>query len=85
MERRKFLERLLSGMMLGGLLLSLGCSKTETTGRSGNQEGLWQLATGQKQGEEPLELSYTKETPALYRDASMGKPDASFVPKLTGG
>jgi hypothetical protein len=85
MERRRFLERLLSGLMLGGLLLSLGCSKTETPGRSGNHEGLWQLVTGQKQGDEPLELSYTKETPALYRDASMGKADPSFVPKLSGG
>jgi len=85
MERRWFLGRLLSGLMLGGVLLSLGCSKSETTRASGNQDGLWQLVTGQKQGEEPLELSYTKETPALYRDASMGKPDASFVPKLSGG
>ncbi len=85
MERRRFLERVLSGLMLGGFLLSLGCSKAEPTRVSGNQEGLWQLITGQKQGEEPLELSYAKETPALYRDASMGKPDASFVPKVSGG
>jgi hypothetical protein len=85
MERRRFLERLLSGLVVGGLLLSLGCSKTEPTERTGNQEVLWQLITGQKQGEEPIELSYTKGTPALYRDASMGKPDASFVPKVSGG
>jgi hypothetical protein len=85
MERRKFLERLLSGLALGGLFLSLGCSKKEPPQRFGNQDGLWQRATGQAQGQEPLELSYAKDTPALYRDASMGKPDASFVPKVSGG
>jgi len=30
-------------------------------------------------------LAYSKETPALYRDASMGKVDPNFVPRLTGG
>ena len=85
MERRQFLARLFSGIALGGLLLSFGCSKREQPQGSGNQEGLWQRVTGQTQEKEPLELTYAKGTPALYRDASMGKPDASFVPKVSGG
>jgi hypothetical protein len=35
--------------------------------------------------EEPIGLAYVKDTPALYRDASMGKADPSFVPKIGGG
>jgi len=31
------------------------------------------------------ESAYAKKTPALYRDASMGKTDPSFVPKVSGG
>jgi hypothetical protein len=30
-------------------------------------------------------LAYSKNTPALYRDASMGKADPSFIPKVSGG
>jgi two-component system response regulator AtoC len=51
----------------------------------GNQGKLWQLASGQAKSEEPVDLAYAKETPALYRDASMGKADPNFVPKITGG
>jgi hypothetical protein len=35
--------------------------------------------------EEPLELAYARGTPAIYRDASMGKEDPSFKPKVGGG
>jgi hypothetical protein len=85
MERRRFLERLFSGFVFGTLLLSVGCAKKEKRQGFGNEEKLWQLATGQTKMEEPVELTYTKQTPALYRDASMGKADASFVPKVSGG
>jgi len=85
MERRRFIEGLLSGLALGGLFLLGGCGKTEKPSAFGNQEKLWQLTTGQKKVEEPVELAYSKNTPALYRDASMGKADPNFVPKLTGG
>ncbi len=85
MERRTFIQRLLEGLALGGLFLLLGCEAREKSPAFGNQEKLWQLVSGEQKGEEPIELSYSKETPALYRDASMGKADPNFVPRLTGG
>jgi len=85
MERRRFIERLFSAVVLGGLFFLGGCGKKEKPSGVGNQEKLWQLTTGQKKVEEPIELAYSKNTPALYRDASMGKADPSFVPKVTGG
>ena len=85
MERRRFLEGLFSALALGGLFFLGGCGKKEKPSGFGNQEELWQLTTGQKKAEEPVELAYSKNTPALYRDASMGKADPNFVPKLTGG
>jgi hypothetical protein len=71
-------------MALGGMVLS-GCSKAEKAPWFGNQDKLWQLTSVQAKAEEPIELTYAKETPALYRDASMGKADPSFTPKVTGG
>ncbi len=85
MERRRFIETLFSALALGGLFLLGGCAKTEKSAGFGNQEKLWELTAGQKKIDEPVELAYSKNTPALYRDASMGKADPNFVPKLTGG
>lgn len=89
MERRRFVEKILSLFALGSLLLlgTWGCDKYQhkKLKKFGNQDSLWQLATGQEKSEEPVELGYAKETPALYRDASMGKEDPSFVPKVGGG
>ncbi len=85
MERRRFIEGLFSALALGGLFLLAGCGKKEKSSGFGNQEKLWQLAAGQKKVEEPVELAYSKSSPALYRDASMGKADPNFVPKITGG
>lgn len=85
MERRRFIEGLFSAMTIGGLLLLGGCGKAEKPSRFGNQGKLWEMASGQKKVEEPVELAYSKNTPALYRDASMGKADPSFVPKVGGG
>ena len=85
MERRRFIETLFSSLVLGGLFLLSGCGKKEKSAGFGNQEKLWELTAGQKKIEEPVELAYSKNTPALYRDASMGKADPNFVPKLTGG
>jgi hypothetical protein len=85
MERRRFIEGLFSALAIGGLLLLGGCGKTEKPSGFGNEEGLWQLVAGQKKLEEPIELAYWKNTPALYRDASMGKADPSFIPKVSGG
>ena len=89
MERRNFIERFFPFLALGGILLlgAGGCEKYQHKQfkKFGNQEKLWQLAAGQEKLEEPVDLAYAKETPALYRDASMGKADPNFVPKVTGG
>jgi hypothetical protein len=85
MERRTFIERLLSGLALGGLFLLGGCAKKEQSSGHGNQEKLWNLVTGQEKGEQPIDLTDAKQTPAIYRDASMGKADPNFVPKVAGG
>ena len=85
MERRTFIQRLLEALALGGLFFLIGCKGKEKPAAFGNQEKLWNLASGQQKIEESVELAYSKNTPALYRDASMGKADPNFVPKLTGG
>jgi hypothetical protein len=85
MERRTFIERLLTGLAMGGLLLVAGCGKSDHPPRFGNEESLWLLSMGQGKLEEPVVPPYSKDTPALFRDASMGKADPSFVPKVSGG
>ncbi len=88
MERRPFIERLVSLLAVGGLMALAGCGKEKKPEKAvgfGNQEKLWQLAEGRGKSEEPIELFFSKNTPALYRDASMGKADPSFVPKVAGG
>ena len=89
MDRRRFFERFCPFLALGGILLlgAGGCEKYphKQFKKFGNQEKLWKLTSGQEKSEEPVDLVYAKETPALYRDASMGKADPNFVPKITGG
>ena len=85
MERRTFIEKFLMALTLTGFALLTGCSKKEKPVGFGNQDKLWEFVVGQKKAEEPVDLAYTKDTPALYRDASMGKADPSFVPKISGG
>ena len=85
MERRTFFKTIVSALALGGLLLLVGCGKQEQPVGFGNQEKLWNLVRGQQKIEESVELAYSKDTPALYRDASKGKADPSFVPKVGGG
>ena len=85
MERRSFIEKCLFAFALGGVFLFGGCGKQEKNPTFGNQEKLWQLVAEQATVEQPAELSYAKDTPALFRDASMGKADPSFVPRIGGG
>ncbi len=85
MERRRFIQRTLEALTLAGLFVFWGCSKKEKLDTFGNQEHLWRMVSGEERIEEPLELAHTKGTPAFYRDASMGKADPSFVPKIGGG
>jgi hypothetical protein len=86
MNRRAFIEKIIGpALAIGGVLFLAGCKKNPEVPRSGNQEKLWKLATSPQKPEEPLELSYAKDTPAFYRDASLGKVDPSFAPKTGGG
>ena len=85
MDRRTLIARFCAAVGLGSILLMAGCQKAEQPSGFGNEEKLWQLAEGQGKIEEPIELAYAKKTPALFRDASMGKADPSFVPKVSGG
>jgi len=85
MDRRAFVERCFSVLTLGSILLLGGCNKEEKIESFGNEGRLWDLASGKEKSEEPVESAYANKTPALYRDASMGKADPSFVPKVSGG
>jgi hypothetical protein len=85
MDRRAFIRRLFPALTLGGLLLLGGCAKQEKVEGFGNEEKLWDLVNGKERLEEPVESAYAQKTPALFRDASMGKADPNFVPKLVGG
>jgi hypothetical protein len=85
MERRVFIEKLIAAFAFGGVFLFAGCRKEEKISRGGNQEKLWRLAAAKDGGEEPLKLPYAKDTPAFYRDASLGKEDPSFKPQVGGG
>lgn len=72
-------------MTLSGLLFLSGCERRQRPEKFGNQEKLWRLTETKEKIEEPLEPKYTKDTPAFYRDASLGKNDPSFAPKTGGG
>ncbi len=85
MGRRGFIQRLFEFFIFGGLLLLGGCKAKEEANTFGNQERLWNLVKGEEKIEEPVEFPFTKETPVFYRDASMGKADPNFVPKIGGG
>ncbi|MCX8117176.1 MAG: hypothetical protein N3G78_04485 [Desulfobacterota bacterium] len=85
MERRRLIQRSFEALVLAGLVILGGCSKKDPPSTFGNQEHLWRMLSGEEKVEEPIELASTKQTPALYRDASMGKADPSFVPKIGGG
>jgi len=85
MEKKIFFKRLFSILIIGGLLLLAGCGEKEGPAGFGNQEKLWQLASGEAKAEEPVEPAYAKKTSAFYRDASLGKVDPNFVPKVSGG
>ena len=84
MERRGFIKFGIVGLVAGAVSMLAGCSKPQPTPRLTNQEKLWQATSAEKTNE-PVELAYAKNTPAFYKDASYGKADASFTPKVGGG
>ncbi len=85
MIRREVLKRIFLGALLGGILFINGCEKKEKSLGFGNQDKLWNLIITQENIEEPIDLAYSKDTPAFYRDSSFSKGDPSFVPKISGG
>jgi hypothetical protein len=85
MDRRALIQKFFFVSTLMSIFLLGGCGKQEKIERSGSEEELWDLANGQEKSEEAIEIIYAKESPALFRDASMGKADPNFVPKVTGG
>lgn len=85
MERRRLIQKLFEVFSLAVILLLTGCKPKDEGKTFGNQERLWNLIRGEGSIEEPVEFPFTKNTPAIYRDASMGKVDPSFIPKVGGG
>ena len=85
MDRRRFIEFSVAVLAAGALSAVVGCSKTETVPSLGNQEKLWKMTAASDKVTEPVDLSYAKNTPAFYRDASLGKEDPNFKPKTGGG
>ena len=85
MDRRTFIESLFAALAMGGISLLAGCGKKDSSPRLGNQDALWKMASTPQKIEEPVTLGYVKDTPAAYRDASMGKEDPNFKPKVGGG
>jgi hypothetical protein len=85
MERRGFIKFGIIGLAASVVSILAGCSKpAESVPKLANQEKLWQAANAEKV-KEPVDLSYAKKTPALFKDASFGKEDGSFTPKVGGG
>jgi hypothetical protein len=85
MDRRRFIEFGIAALAAGALSAVVGCSRTETVPKLGNQEKLWKMTAAAEKVNEPVDLAYVKNTPAFYRDASFGKEDPNFKPKTGGG
>jgi hypothetical protein len=85
MERRRFIELGIAALTAGAVAIVTGCSKTESVPLLGSQEKLWKMTGVSEKVDEPVDLAYAKDTPAFFRDASLGKEDPNFKPKTGGG
>jgi hypothetical protein len=85
MDRRQFFAIAVCALGTGVFSVLGGCGKKENAPRLGNQEKLWKMTDASEKLNEPVDLAYAKNTPALYRDASFGKEDPNFKPKTGGG
>ncbi|MDI6616559.1 MAG: hypothetical protein QME27_07575 [Syntrophaceae bacterium] len=87
MDRRQFIECGLAALATGIVSLAAGCKRAEAPQgqQLGNQDKLWDIASGTDKRDAPLELSYAKDTPAFFRDESLGKVDPNFKPATGGG
>jgi hypothetical protein len=84
MDRRTLIQKFLSVLTLGSVFLLIACKRQEKVKRFGNEGKLWDLASGRRKPAEAVETNYGQKA-ALFRDASMGKADPSFVPRVSGG
>ena len=85
MERRGFIRFGIVALAAGVVSLFMGCTKTESAPKLANQEKLWTMTAASEKVNEPIDLAYAKNTPAFFRDASLGKEDPNFKPKVVGG
>jgi hypothetical protein len=85
MDRRRFFVFAVGALAAGVVSVLGGCGKTENVPRLANQDTLWKMTVASEKPNEPVDLAYAKNTPALFRDASFGKEDPSFKPKTGGG
>ena len=84
MDRRTFIQKFFSMLTLGSIFLLAACGRAERVKRFGNEERLWNLAGGRGKSVEAINMNYGEKT-VFFRDASMGKADPSFVPRVSGG
>ena len=85
MDRRKLFQFAVAALATGALSVLGGCGKQENAPRLGNQDKLWKMTAASEKLNEPIDLAYAKNTPALFRDVSFGKEDPNFKPKVGGG
>lgn len=85
MNRRNLIKIIFFIPFIANFFFIQGCGQKEKSSGFGNQEKLWNLITTQEKIEEPVDLTYLKDTPAFYRDSSFAKEDTSFVPQISGG
>lgn len=85
MERRGFVKLSIAGLLACALPVLAGCGKTESSSKLTNQEKFWSAAVSLGELKEPIDLTYAKNTPAFFKDASFGKEDPNFKPKTGGG
>jgi hypothetical protein len=88
MDRRSFFGIGLVAIATGVVSTVGRCSRTErgsTPAGQGNEEGLWKMVESSGKLNEPVESPHAKNAVAAYRDASYGKEDPNFKPKVGGG
>jgi hypothetical protein len=85
MDRRNFIKYAALLPALAGMALLGGCSRREEPRRLGNQTQNWEMAQGKVEISEPLLPPYAENSPAAFRDASMGRIASGFQAQTGGG
>lgn len=85
MDRRYFIKYASGILALAGVAILGGCTQKEEPQRLGNQTSNWEMVMGKKEIDEPLIPPYAENSPAAYRDASLGRMTPGFQPQTAGG